>query len=88
MIGLWTTGPDRAVISTRTRCCATFRALELLLDEEADPAIFDGSGSGNVITEDEDSLPEQDRHEKFERQRLAAIHRLFVQASEWGSRIR
>ena len=72
------------MISTRTRCCATFRALELLLDEEADPAIFDGSGSGNVITEDEDSLPEQDRHEKFERQRLAAIHRLFVQASDVG----
>ena len=62
------------------------RALELLLDEEADPAIFDGSGSGDVITEDEDSLPEQDRHEKFERQRLAAIHRLFVQASGVGLR--
>jgi hypothetical protein len=57
------------------------RALELLLDDEADPALLDGPGSGNVITEDEDSLPEQDRHEKFERQRLAAIHRLCLQAS-------
>ena len=60
------------------------QALELFLDEEADPVIYAGPGSGEVITEDDDSLPELDRHERFERQRLAAIHRMFVQASSAG----
>jgi hypothetical protein len=62
------------------------QALELFLDEEADPVIFNGPGSGEVITEDDDSLPELDHHERFERQRLAAIHRMFVQASSAGLR--